>query len=105
MSRPSMRFVAIKTIEQQDIQATHRIRAVLIEQRTAKANQIRGLVAEHDPVALKELLKLRRAIPCWLEDADNGLTARFRRLPDGLWDDLFTRDGLVCKLTARLLQS
>ena len=32
MSRPSMRFVAIKTIEQQDIQATHRIRAGLIEQ-------------------------------------------------------------------------
>ncbi len=46
MSRPSMRFVAIKTIEQQDIQATHRIRAGLIEQRTAKANQIRGLVTD-----------------------------------------------------------
>jgi len=44
MSRPSMRFVAIKTIEQQDIKSTQRIRAGLIEQRTAKANQIRGLV-------------------------------------------------------------
>jgi transposase len=41
MSRPSMRFVVVKTIEQQDIQATHRIRAGLIEQRT-------GCVADYD---------------------------------------------------------
>jgi len=78
MSRPSMRFVAIKTVEQQDIQATHRIRSGLIEQRTAKANQIRGLVSEYGLVAPKELLSLRRAIPCRLEDAENGLTLRFR---------------------------
>jgi transposase len=102
MSRPSMRFVAIKTIEQQDIQATHRIRAGLIEQRTAKANQIRGLVAEYGLVAPKELLMLRRAIPCWLEDADNGLTARFRRLLDGLWDDLRALDGRVSKLDSEI---
>jgi hypothetical protein len=35
-----MRFVAIKTVEQQDIQAVPGIRASLIEQRIAKANQI-----------------------------------------------------------------
>ena len=40
-----MRFVSAKKVEQQDIQAMHRIRAELIKQRTAKANQIRGLVA------------------------------------------------------------
>lgn len=77
MSRPSMRFVAIKTVEQQDIQAAHRIRAGLIEQRTAKANQVRGLVAEYGLIAPKELCALRRAIPCWLEDADNGLRCAF----------------------------
>lgn len=46
MIRPNMRFVSIKTVEQQDVQAVHRVRAGLIEQRTAKANQIRGLVSE-----------------------------------------------------------
>ncbi len=46
MSRPTMRFVAVKSVEQQDIQAVHRIRSELLEQRTAKANQIRGLVGE-----------------------------------------------------------
>jgi transposase len=35
MSRPSMRFVAVKTVEQQDIQAVHWIRAELIRHRTA----------------------------------------------------------------------
>jgi len=69
MSRPSMRIVAIKTNEQQDIQAAHRIWDGLIEQRTAKANQIRGLVAEYGLIAPKEILMLRRAIPCLLEDA------------------------------------
>jgi transposase len=47
MSRPGMRFVAVKTVEQQDIQAVHRIRAELISQRTAKGNQIRGLCLEN----------------------------------------------------------
>ncbi|PSS58473.1 IS110 family transposase [Pseudomonas sp. BBP2017] len=102
MSRPSMRFVAIKTIEQQDIQATHRIRAGLIEQRTAKANQIRGLVAEYGLVAPKELLMLRRAIPCWLEDADNGLTVRLRRLLNGLWGDLRALDERVGELDSEI---
>jgi len=51
-----MRFVSVKTVEQQDIQAVHRIRAELTKQRTAKANQIRGLVAEYGLVAPKELM-------------------------------------------------
>ena len=40
MSRPSMRYVKVKTVEQQDIQATHRIRSELVTHRTAKANQV-----------------------------------------------------------------
>ena len=65
MSRPNMRFVSVKTIEQQDIQAVHRVRFELSNQRKAKAIQVRGLVAEHGLVAPKELLSLRAAIPDW----------------------------------------
>ncbi len=75
MGRPNMRFVSVKTVEQQDIQAVHRVRFELSNQRKAKANQIRGLVSEYGLVAPKELLHLRSAIPDWLEDAENGLTA------------------------------
>ncbi len=63
MSRPHMRFVSVKSVAQQDIQATHRIRSGLIEQRTAKANQIRGLVAEYGLVAPQQLGHLRSALP------------------------------------------
>lgn len=44
MSRPGMRSVAVKSVEQQNTPAAHRIREELVGQRTAKANQIRGLV-------------------------------------------------------------
>jgi len=98
MSRPNMRFVAVKTVEQQDIQAAHRIRSELIGHRTAKANQIRGLVAEYGLVAPQQLARLRAAAPVWLEDAENGLTSRFRRLLSVLWDDLKTLDHRVAEL-------
>ena len=98
MSRPNMRFVAVKTVEQQDIQATHRIRSELIGQRTGKANQIRGLAAEYGLVAPQQLTRLRAAIPAWLEDAENGLTDGFRGLLSGLWDDLRNLDRRVAEL-------
>jgi transposase len=98
MSRPNMRFVSVKTTEQQDIQAAHRIRAALIGQRTAKANQIRGLVAEYGLVAPPQLTQLRLALPDWLENAENGLSDQFRRLLNGLWEDLRTLDRRVADL-------
>lgn len=58
MSRPSMRYVAVKTVEQQDLQAVHRVRSSLIQERTAKANQLRGLVYELGLVAPRELCAL-----------------------------------------------
>ena len=98
MSRPNMRYVAVKSVAQQDIQATHRIRAELISHRTAKANQIRGLVAEYGIVAPLSMHALRSAIPCWLEDAENGLSDHFRGLLHGLWDDLLSLDERVLEL-------
>ena len=104
MSRPAMRFVSVKTIEQQDIQAVHRIRAGLIEQRTAKGNQIRGLCAEYGLTAPKELVQLRAAIPCWLEDESNGLTSRFRRLLHSLWQDLLALDERVREMDREIAE-
>ena len=98
MSRPSMRFVANKRVEQQDIQAVHRVRSELISQRTSKANQIRGLVGEYGLVAPVRIGQLRAAVPDWLEDAENGLTMRFRRLLAGLWADLRALDARVEEL-------
>ena len=98
MSRPSMRFVEVKSVEQQDIQATHRIRSELIGHRTAKGNQIRGLIAEYGLIAPRQMQSLRSAIPQWLEDGDNDLTFRFRDLLNGLWEDLKALDHRVGEL-------
>jgi len=102
MSRPSMRFVAVKTVAQQDLQAVHRIRSELVKQRTAKANQIRGLVGEYGIVAPVGICQLRRAIPCWLEDAENGLTELFRVLLAELYEDLKRLDERVAAQDAHV---
>ncbi len=102
MNRPHMRFVKVKTVEQQDLQALHRVLKELKSHRIAKANQIRGLVAEYGLVAPQQLYALRQAIPSWLEDAENGLTHLFRRLLQGLWDDLTTLDQRINELNSEV---
>jgi transposase len=102
VARPNMRFVAIKTIAQQDIQAIHRIRSELVQQRTAKVNQIRGLLAEYGIVVGRRVDVLRNALPQLLEDAENGLTADFRVLLDGLKQDLVTLDERVDDLDKKI---
>lgn len=102
MSRPNMRFVKMKSVEQQDIQAIHRVRAELMSNRTAKANQIRGLVAEYGLVAPQRVYALRKALPNWLEDAENGLTDRFRHLLNDLRDDLVYLEKRIANLDAEI---
>lgn len=98
VGRPSMRFVAIKSVEQQDVQAIHRIRSELVRQRTAKANQIRGLLAEYGLIVPSGIGALRRALPEIQEDAENGLSGLFRRLLSGLREDLESFDSRVAAL-------
>jgi transposase len=86
VGRGNMRFVPVKTKEQQDIQAIHRIREQLIKSRTAQVNQIRGLLGEYGIVIAKGLGELRRRLLGILEDAENGLTHRTRRLLSDLYD-------------------
>lgn len=105
MSRPSMNFVAVKTTDQQDVQAMHRVRTELVTQRTAKANQIRGLVGEYGIVAPKGLASLRRALPCWLEDSENGLSDGFRSLLWDLQQDLLHLEERVKELDKRIARS
>ena len=45
VSRPTMRFVPVKSVEQQDLQHLHRIRSQAVAQRTAVVNQVRGFPA------------------------------------------------------------
>ena len=102
MSRPNMRFVPVKTVAQQDIQAIHRIRSELIKQRTMKGNQTRGLLAEYGVVVDKRLERLRGALPVILEDAGNGLTAPMREMIEELRLDLVSLDDRVAQMDGKI---
>ena len=86
--RPTMRFVPIKSIEQQDIQNLHRQRERIKKARTALVNQVRGLLAEYGIVINKGISAVRKGLPDILEDAGNGLTMRSRELFADLLEEL-----------------
>ena len=73
VARPGMRFVAIKSAEQQAVLCLHRIRHALIKERTAAINQLRGLLAEFGLIMPKGRYGAQHQIPRILEDAENGL--------------------------------
>jgi transposase len=73
VSRPQMHFVPIKSVEQQAVLAVHRLRQGLVEERTALANRIRGLLTEYGLVIGVGLDRLRKALPAILEDAENAV--------------------------------
>jgi len=95
VQRPGMRFVAIKSVEQQDIQSVHRIRSQLIKQRTALVNQIRGLLLERGIVIPCGRANVLNRLPEILEDAENELSSRFRLLLNGLKEELRAIDERV----------
>ena len=104
VQRPNMRFVAIKEVEQQDIQSVHRIRSQVVGNRTAQVNQIRGLLMEYGIDIPKGRAQVRKRLPLILEDAENGLTIRFRALLSGLYDELVHLDDRIAELNQEIDQ-
>ena len=68
--RPTMRFVPVKSVEQQDLQSLHRTRDRLITQRTALINHIRGLLAEYGIVLPKGACQFRAQVVAVVEEAN-----------------------------------
>src|SRR5512139_1856034 len=103
-TRPAMRTVSIKSVEQQDIQALHRLRAQRVKERTALCNQLRALVAEYGLVMNKGVATVRRTVPELLEDAGNGLSDLFRVLLRRGYDQLVEMDGHIDFYTRQIEQ-
>jgi len=102
VSRPTMRFVAIKTVDQADLQAVHRSRTLLIKTRTAFINQIRGLLAEYGLVIAQSPEKVRPALVRFLDDAESGLTAFARETFSELYAQLVELEQRITKVNQRL---
>lgn len=73
VARPTMRFVAVKTVEQQAILSLHRAREGAVKARMAQANQIRGLLTEYGMVLPQGIVHLEKMLPSMLADAHNAL--------------------------------
>jgi transposase len=95
VGRPNMRFVAIKSEEQQSVLMVHRARTLVMANRTAQVNQIRGLLGEFGIVVPKGVSRLRRELPGILEDAENGLPSLAREVLAGLLDQFHEFDTRV----------
>ena len=84
--RPTMRFVPVKSTEQQDIQALHRARQRMVNHRTAVISQIRGLLLDRGIAFPKSVIRARRMIPEILADEENELTTLAREASGELHD-------------------
>jgi len=100
-SRPTMRFVPVKSVAQQDLQAVHRVRDRLVCQRTSLINQVRGLLAEYGIVLAKGPSRLAAEAPAAVADAL--LSELARELFADLFDQLHDLEERIRALDARLV--
>jgi len=84
VQRPTMKFVATKTVEQLDLQALHRVRERLVSQRTGIINQIRAFLLERGIAVRQGRLCLRRALPQILAAPPDVLSPRMLHIIEGL---------------------
>ena len=98
--RPGMRFVGVKTVEQQEIQMLHRVRTRYVRQRTALCNEIRGFLSEYG-VAIKLGVK---AVRIKLSETLNqeSLSRATREMFQDLADDLRQLDARIKRYDLQL---
>jgi transposase len=102
ISRPEMHFVPQKSIEQQDLQALHRIRSRLIANRTQLGNQIRGLLAEYGIVLPLHLSQVRQHLPMLFSEDHPLLTGFSRELFASLYEELCALDQRIQAMEERI---
>jgi transposase len=104
VQRPTMKFVATKTVDQLDLQALHRVRERLVSQRTGIINQIRAFLLERGIAVRQGLRFLRLELPGILATRTDVLSPRMLRVIEDLagdWRHLDARiEGLSSEIDA-----
>ena len=101
-SRPSMNFVPIKQVEQQDIQSIHRIRTRVVKNRTALINEIRGLCLEYGIVVTPGAARVKPSLCAIIADSSNELTPCSRESMQDLYDELVDIEARLKKLNTKI---
>jgi len=102
VQRPTMRFVAIKTPEQMDLLALHRVRSRLVGQRTGVINQIRGFLIERGITVRQGVMPLRKALPDILSSNQDALSPRMVGLIADLAQDWRRLDERIAAVSAEI---
>jgi transposase len=100
-TRPTMRFVPVKSTDQQDLQSLHRVRERLVVQRTSLINHARGLLAEYGIVLPQGSWRFTAQAPAAISEAE--LSELGRELFEELLDQLGDVNRRVDKLDARIV--
>jgi transposase len=104
VQRPSMRFVAVKSAEQQATLVLHRLRQQQMRDRVALINQLRGLLAEFGVIVRQGPHHLRTSLPEILEDSTNALPAPTRQAFARMRDHLLDIEVLIKDLDHQIEQ-
>lgn len=103
-SRPSMHFVPIKQVEQQDIQSIHRVRSRIVKNRTALINEIRGLNLEYGITVAPGAARVKRSLCAIIADNKNELTPLSRECMQDLYGELVDIEARLKNLDKKIRQ-
>ena len=94
-SRPTMRFVELKSEEQLDMQSLHRVRSRLVAARRTLMNQLRAILLERGQIIAKGRCALARAVDTLLAETEVSLSPRMRQLVAEMRDEWRELDGRI----------
>ena len=102
VSRPTMRFVEVRSPEQVDLQALHRVRDRLVAQRTRVICQMRAFCLEYGITMHQGVGKFKIALPQILGDMQNELTPAMRKLLASLFNDVKGLEARIGEITGEI---
>lgn len=102
VTRPTMRFVEVRTSDQIDVQALHRVRDRLVAQRTRVICQMRAFCLEYGIAMHQGAGKFKADMPRVLEDEDNDLSAPMRQLLMSLFEDIRYLEQRIAEVSRQI---
>jgi transposase len=102
-SRPTMRFVDLKSEEQLDIQSLHWVRSRLVAERTTLINQMRAILLERGLIFSAGRCKFESAVDSFLNEQASSLSERVQKLVAELRDEWKMLDTKIAALNAEFL--
>jgi transposase len=102
VTRPTMRFTQVRTVEQIDVQALHRMRDQLVSSRTRLINQARAFCLEYGIAMRQRVGTFRVDLPRVLADDSNDLSQAMRQLLAEVLDDIGHVDHRISSVTRQI---